>query len=124
VASSRAKPLIEPLTMPSRTHLIANEWGLTPSSSTAALMLKRAEKMKWNVERKHKREQMGEQLLSISFDLTYHCMYVCMYVCMLDALQRLEVARQNEQTPGSLRLAKRQSMIPTTKSPAQKPSTT
>jgi hypothetical protein len=58
-ASSHAKPIIEPLAMPSRTHMIANEWGFTPSSSTAALMLKRAEKMKWNAERKHKRQHMG-----------------------------------------------------------------
>ena len=56
--SSRAKPIIEPLVMPSRIDLITNEWGFTPSSSTAALMLKRAERMKWNSERKHKREQM------------------------------------------------------------------
>jgi hypothetical protein len=58
-ASSHAKPLIEPLSMQSRTNAIANEWGFTPSSTTAALMLKRAEKMKWNAERKHKREHMG-----------------------------------------------------------------
>jgi hypothetical protein len=45
--------------MPARTTLITNEWGFTPSSSTAALMLKRAEKMKWNAERKHKRDHMG-----------------------------------------------------------------
>jgi hypothetical protein len=58
-ASSHAKPVIEPLAIASRTHLITNEWGFTPSSSTAALMLKRAEKMKWGAERKHKREHMG-----------------------------------------------------------------
>lgn len=58
-ASSHAKPLVEPLAMPSRTNAIAQEWGFTPSSTTAALMLKRAERMKWNVERKHKREHMG-----------------------------------------------------------------
>lgn len=58
-ASSRAKPLVEPLAMPSRTNAIAQEWGFTPSSTTAALMLKRAERMKWNAERKHKREHMG-----------------------------------------------------------------
>ena len=46
--------------MPSKTEQITNEWGLTPTSTTAALMLKRAEKMKWNAERRHKREQMGE----------------------------------------------------------------
>ena len=66
-ASSRAKPLIEPLTMPSRTNLIADEWGLTPTSTTAALMLKRAERMKWNVERKHKREHMGMFRISLDF---------------------------------------------------------
>ena len=59
-ASSRAKPVIEPLAMASKTNQIADEWGFTPSSSTAALMLKRAERMKWNVERKHKRDQMGQ----------------------------------------------------------------
>lgn len=63
VASSRAKPIIEPFAMPSRVDVIANEWGFTPSSSTAALMLKRAEKMKWNAERKQKRQHMGMFLL-------------------------------------------------------------
>ena len=58
-ASSHAKPMIEPLTMGARTNAITQEWGFTPSSTTAALMLKRAEKMKWNSERKHKREHMG-----------------------------------------------------------------
>ncbi|CAF2837362.1 unnamed protein product [Rotaria sp. Silwood2] len=72
VASSRVKPSIEPLSLESRAHLITNEWDFAPSSSTAALMLKRAEKMKWNAERKHKREH-------------------------LDAYQRLQKARQNEQ---------------------------
>jgi hypothetical protein len=52
--------MIEPLVIPSRTNQIADEWGFTPSSSTAALMLKRAERMKWNVERKHKRDHMGK----------------------------------------------------------------
>jgi hypothetical protein len=58
-ASSHAKPVIEPLPMQTRTNAIAAEWGFTPSSTTAALMLRRAEKMKWNAERKHKREHMG-----------------------------------------------------------------
>ncbi|CAF2408190.1 unnamed protein product [Rotaria sp. Silwood2] len=88
-ASSRAKPLIEPLSIQARTDLITNEWGFAPSSSTAALMLKRAEKMKWNAERKHKREH-------------------------LDAYQRLQKARQNEQPPGSLRLARRQPTLTNT----------
>lgn len=61
-ASSHAKPLVEPIEIPSRTNAIAQEWGFTPSSTTAALMLKRAEKMKWNSERKHKREHMGLSL--------------------------------------------------------------
>ncbi|CAF3598690.1 unnamed protein product [Rotaria sordida] len=86
VASSRAKPFIEPLSIEARTQLITNEWGFAPSSSTAALMLKRAERMKWNAERKHKREH-------------------------LDAYQRLQKARQNEQPPGSLRLARRQASL-------------
>ncbi|CAF1071718.1 unnamed protein product [Adineta steineri] len=80
-ASSRAKPIVEPLDMSSRPQEMTNEWGFTPSSSTAALMLKRAQKMKWNAERRHKRQHM-------------------------DAYQRLQMARNNEQPPGSLRLAR------------------
>ncbi|CAF3397583.1 unnamed protein product [Rotaria sp. Silwood1] len=91
-ASSRAKPVIEPLSIQARTNLIANEWGFEPTSSTAALMLKRAERMKWNAERKHKREH-------------------------LDAYQRLQKARQNEQPPGSLRLARRQPSLTNTTKP-------
>ncbi|CAF5055759.1 unnamed protein product, partial [Rotaria magnacalcarata] len=85
-ASSRAKPIVEPLSIQARTNLITDEWGFSPSSSTAALMLKRAEKMKWNSERKHKREHM-------------------------DAYQRLQIARQSELPPGSLRLARRQQAL-------------
>ena len=58
-ASSRAKPIVEPLDMSTQPQLMTNEWGFTPSSSTAALMLKRAQKMKWNAERRHKRQHMG-----------------------------------------------------------------
>ena len=82
-ASSRAKPVIEPLSLATRTNNIATEGGFTPSSTTAALMLKRAERMKWNAERKQKRQH-------------------------LDPFQRLQMARNNEQPPGSLRLARRQ----------------
>lgn len=102
VASSRAKPLVEPLVMPSRTNQIADEWGFTPSSSTAALMLKRAERMKWNVERKHKREHMGECFHSA---MTIHAAPLTLH--RTDAYQRLQMARQHEQPPGSLRLARR-----------------
>ncbi len=59
--------------MPSRTNAIANEWGFTPSSTTAALMLKRAEKMKWNAERKHKREHMGLLALFFFLKLLHKC---------------------------------------------------
>ncbi|UJR33019.1 hypothetical protein I4U23_020479 [Adineta vaga] len=94
-ASSRAKPLVEPLDMSTRPHMMTNEWGFTPSSTTAALMLKRAQKMKWNAERRQKRQHM-------------------------DAYQRLQMARNNEQPPGSLRLARRNhSLTNTTKPLAQ-----
>ncbi|CAF5084156.1 unnamed protein product, partial [Rotaria sp. Silwood1] len=46
----------------------------------------------WNAERKHKREH-------------------------LDAYQRLQKARQNEQPPGSLRLARRQPSLTNTTKP-------
>ena len=58
-ASSRAKPIVDPLDMSARPIMMTNEWGFTPSSTTAALMLKRAQKMKWNAERRHKRQHMG-----------------------------------------------------------------
>lgn len=55
--------MIEPIPIQNRTHFITDEWGFAPTSSTAALMLKRAEKMKWNSERKHKREHMGLSII-------------------------------------------------------------
>ncbi|CAF0912178.1 unnamed protein product [Adineta ricciae] len=91
-ASSRAKPIVEPLDMSARPIMMTNEWGFTPSSTTAALMLKRAQKMKWNAERRQKRQHM-------------------------DAFQRLQMARNNEQPPGTLRLARRKPSVTNTTKP-------
>ncbi|CAF1250746.1 unnamed protein product [Adineta ricciae] len=91
-ASSRAKPIVEPLDMSARPVMMTNEWGFTPSSTTAALMLKRAQKMKWNAERRQKRQHM-------------------------DAFQRLQMARNNEQPPGTLRLARRKPSVANTTKP-------
>ena len=67
-------------------------------------MLKRAQKMKWNAERRHQRQNMGS--LTFRFDLVFLTFFF-----LPDAFQRLQMARNNEQPPGSLRLARRKQSV-------------